>query len=314
MPAPPVTYNNVTVPFAEMNRDGGSPRIHVSRNGMEVERDFLVEWADLPTFCYQALGYSFVSAGKLRRVLPLSDPDFPWLSATDVSDGKGLGLPNPGLVDDGSSKRIITASPAQSVAVYKKAKVTVRFMHLDYDLATDATIDADPMGEFSRFVEWDGDPSADYLTVPGSTNPLKWAEGPNAGTSIPDSTGRIVSGTTFTYTWRQIPYNNLPFTTIENTVGRVNKTTFANCDPHTLLMLNHKFIRTKTPFGDRAWDVVYYIKRFTLGHNKILDWKSTNWAYRQVSVDGTAYTPGSVPDGKLIFDEREFKDLFKVSP
>ena len=37
------------------------------------------------------------------------------------------------------------------------------------------------------------------------------------------------------------------------------------------------------------------------------------FGFLQASVDGVVYTPGMVPDGKLLFDEREFLDLWDVN-
>jgi hypothetical protein len=225
-----------------------------------------------------------------------------------------------------SSRR--STSRLQSINVYDQARITVEFEEVDYQIYNDAQIDSDPysQGEFGRYVTFTTDSSVDYLSIPlGSSTFFEWSDGPSGPVTlaypgspvgspaqIPDAPGKSIPGFTFHWRWHQVPYNYVPYTAIANTLGRVNKTTFAGCAPQTLLLIAKDQELKKAVDGSWQLDLIYSVRYLATGWNNVFDWRADPMAYFQIAVNGIYQTPGFATDGKLIFDEREFANLFKV--
>lgn len=303
------TISGVTVPFAEMEpRTGGSPMINVDclGGGTKIPRVFKVKWSDLTLFIRQVGGFSYISGSKLRRYLPLFDPLYQWLPATKIGPAQGMNW--------NGLKNVISTNPAQSFLQYDNGIVPVEFNEVDYPITDDATVDADTdQGEFGRFNTFTTDSSVDYLSIPAVNNILQFSEGPHQGQTVNDSPGRPLPGETFHYRWRMIPYNNAPYATISDYLGRVNKTTFAGCAPHTLLFIAKEQELKKQVDGSWALDLIYSFRYLRTAWNDVLDWGSLPFAFQQVAANGVFQTPGLASDGTLIFDEREMRNLWKVN-
>lgn len=331
--------------FAERGvRDGSSPTEAFATDGSAATRLFFVKWSERflaasAILGYADIGYTGITPDGLRRLTPLIHPDttvFPQLwyasAITKVEGHKFTG------------NRI--GSDTSIANTFKWAKIEVQYEQLGYlvidDTATIVPGTADafswPGDEYRRWVSF-GEPrtSTDYVTLPG--NILKYAR--SAGTAVPHNrpipfnVGISLPIMELPVTWHKVPYDifnpNLS-SAISNPwptriwgdastlpyLGSVNKTTFLNRPPGTLLFSNIRPIPRKSAFLRPEYDIEFTFAFDPHGWNYkayISVGAATEWiSVVKESSPGavTYYAPGSVPDGMSMYNEREFRDLFKV--
>lgn len=295
-------------------KDGDSPNEQFDMTSATATRILDVAWANRGIAAYQLLGYAVwnpinPSAPVIQRYLPDFHPDFPWMVATKITNIKGIGA------------RGWTTANGVKIARYQIARITVQYEFPEYDLLYDDYTTS----EFDRYRTFEAKPAAEYLSVPlGSGRPyLTWSQGPGSLTNpkrpFPGNVGFIVGTIDFHWKWLQVPFEALPFDDILGTIGRVNKTEFADCPAGTLLLIGVDYKRNNSPYGLRTWTIEYTARYNPRLHNNFYDFigdaaTGTGKGWYQASTDGTYHAPGSVTDGKLLFDEREFDDLFTPPP
>jgi hypothetical protein len=287
---------------------GASPVGAFSMRASKFTRIFDVAWLSGGIAVYQLLGYPTLDSSNpinplINRYLPQQDADFPWMVATNILSVTGIG------------QRGSYIANGLRAAQYDKARIVVEFSMPDYDILEDDYTE----NEFERFVTFCTKPAAEYLSVP-QTGTLKWSDGPNVGRDFPGNVGFVVGNIDMTWNWLQIPYEAIPFDTVQDTIGRVNKYDWElfpggpTAAAGTLLLTSWEPVRYNSPFGARTWDVNYTARYNPRLHNNFYDFNKGSYAlspFLQASVDGNFYAPGSVPDGKLLYDERDFFDLFR---
>lgn len=285
-------------------KDGDSPNEQFDMTSATATRIIDVAWANRGIAAYQLLGYAQWNPVDplnpvIQRYLPDFHPDFPWMVATKISNIKGIGA------------RGWTVANGTKIAKYQSARITVQYEFPDYDLQYDDYT----VSEFDRYRTFEAKPAAEYLSVPlGSGEPyLKWSQG-RVGKPFPGNVGFIVGSIDFHWKWLQVPFEALPFDDILGTVGRVNKTEFADCPAGTLLLIGVDYKRNNSPYGLRTWTIEYTARYNPRLHNNFYDFIPPSPGWYQASTTGTYYAPGSVPDGKLLFDEREYENLFTPPP
>lgn len=193
-------------------------------------------------------------------------------------------------------------------------KVTYRA--LDFEIYDDATMAANSLTEVNRWVEREEDHSLRTLTIPGFTAQFA----PNAdGTvdPIPENALLVyLANSEVVYTWRQVP--DFPAAAIEVCRGCVNQFAFdpqitvngANVGgynttgyaPETLIFLNAKKKRRRSPTGRVWWDIQY---RFL--------YQPVGWNFFPHLLKGT--TPAfrfdrATTGGNPIFPLQDFGQLF----
>lgn len=303
-------------------RDGNNPTVSADIESFHSQRVYDVDWLSYGVAIYQLLGYptmdnSDPSHPKIVRYLPQQDPDFPWAVATKIISVKGVG-----------PRGYYNANDSRA-ALYDKARITVGFDFPDYDILADEYTPDWPF-EFYRYRTFEAKPSAEYLSPP-STGTLKWSQGPNAGSPFPGNVGFIVGCIDYVWDWIQVPFEAMPGTAIQDTVGCVNKYDFEIGDGSTtvapagtLLLMGWEPLRKNSPYGLRTWRIRYTARFNPYGHNNFYDYDgahfndscsggssgSYNPGWRQASRCGTYFAPGSVPDGQLLYNERDFDLLF----
>lgn len=320
--------DGLTATYAEFGvRDGGSPVPTVDLETASVARIYKVDWDDMQQAIAQLLGYSSLDGdGKLTRHLPERDPDFIGLWASRVSQAQGIVWDSKETQTHGSTN------------VFKLAAIHVDFQPRPYWVLSDAAVSTtDPeteevtTNEFLRFVEVVASIEGDYLSMDdGTIGVMHYSEGPNgfptvgdARSKFPSTTGKIICAENYTFVWHSIPDAGIPEDTILDTVGCVNKTDFGDLSTPrltfpagNLLLLGASWRRIHmwTPSGvTPAWTITYMAKYKDFGHNRVFDWHLGSRQFVRISVNGTDYPPGSVPDGKCIYNEREFALLFDVT-
>jgi hypothetical protein len=286
--------------YKEFSTDGGSPNESFGPEQTTATRVLDVDWSDRFLAAAQLMGFSRINDTDpqhwtIDRYLPDVHPEQPVLICTEVK-GKGIGT--------AGSKTV----GGRKVNIFLKARLTCTYTFPDYDVLENSEITT----EFDRFRTFEAKPSAEYLSPPVGSGFLTWAEGDNFGDAFPGNVGFIYGTTTLFYRWLQVPFAGLPEVTIQDTIGRVNADTFAGNDPGTLLLLGWDPKRTNSPHGLRTWNVGLTMVRNMRGWNNFYNFQTQKW--EQATTDGLYYSPGdNVPDGKYLYDERNFADLFDVN-
>lgn len=281
--------------------------------------------------------------GAIKGVAPRGFIDVPVGDGSGSGDGSGdFHVPDESWNNNGSGDMI----PTKRVAIYQYARIPVTYEFVHYDIYSDNPADGvTDNQEFYRFVIKDLKPSAEYLAVPpsmpgicingsgsgsgsgaGSSDAaiLKWSENDCPGRikqGFPGNIGFIIGTIDYKWTWLQIPYNALPLEAIKNTVGRVNNAEFDGCPPGTLLMMPPDIRRKGSAYGTRTWEIEYTARFNPRGHNKFYDF--VGGGFYQASKDGLFYNyglgagiggvtdNGIPPDGKLLYDSRDFMEVFR---
>ncbi len=312
-------------------KDGESPIVTADLESLHSVRIYEVDWLNYGIAIYQLLGYPTMDNSDpfnpgIKRYLPQIDPDFPWAVATKILSVKGVGA------------RGNYPANGFTAAKYKRARITVAFDMPDYDVLADDYTPGWPM-EFYRYRTFEAKPAAEYLSPP-NTGYFYWAEGPNKGGAFPGNIGIIEGCIDYVWDWIQVPFEAMPSDDIQATVGCVNSTAFPIGDgsstmaaPGTLLLMGWEPMRKNSPFGLRTWRIRFTARYKKTGHNNFYDYDGAHFqtgcsggsgsggsgtynpGYRQISKCGNLFAlPGTVPDGQLVYNQREFRNLFKPPP
>lgn len=204
-------------------------------------------------------------------------------------------------------------------------------------------------GEFPRYVEKDAQPSAEVLTYPeGACIYHSSNSGPAGGKPFPGQPARLVVQYDVSYLWRGVPNDSVPWNGIESRLGCTNSTQFDNHAPHTLLFLGTVMERKRQLLGEVAptptaagggtgdnrwdykWNIKYLFKKSPQGPVAFFDWRNAEAAgtgglgtgpptrpkgffYVVFKDTNKTYvlTAGSVADGVMAVNERDFYRLFK---
>lgn len=108
---------------------------------------------------------------------------------------------------------------------------------------------------------------------------------------------------------------------LDDYVNTMNKTAFLGQPPGTVLYLGGDVRAKRNPYGERVFDIELAFDIFVKGQHRVPTVSAASstepadsppqFEYVQVSTDGKYKAPGSVPDGTLIYNERELSDLFR---
>lgn len=225
--------------------------------GRSLTADFLVAWDDAEFFVQYSLGFSYRRGpGKLGRVLPMNVPATPLYC--DMFE-----LVASGYFPDRPEDRPYaypSGWPCKDWMVYR-----LRFSRQAYDLLSDAQIDALPPEQ--------GKERYRYVSLRRSYLPRErrlsgfgfvfedvngdWKPVPDEAVFIPEHTVRIEA------IWHQVPEVAIPWQTIAEMQGYVNKTVFTLGDmvfaPHTLLFrgLQEGLMRYMQPSGVWSYDLPF---------------------------------------------------------
>lgn len=295
-------------------KDSGTGTI--SRDASQGTFVYLVEDKYLSRFLDVVLGKTVKVGSALRRS-----------AASAVFDGTQGSLPEPHpdwdnfYAASASIERMGVPDQKDSGTVWKKAKVTVVFKPLDYNVIGDGIV-AD---EFSRFVTKEAEGQADFQT--SSATQFRFVTDPNHRL-LQFTPGMIVPAARFTYTWRQIPvalrtdgYPNLTvipnYFTVQGLVGKVNSVAFDGFPPGTLLFSNWKqklVLPQVANQGSYYWDIQYQFGArdygtssveggYNIGWNYV--WDVTNARWDLVTDNGTS-------GGKKLYGYADLSPLFAI--
>jgi hypothetical protein len=354
-----VTNQTQTLSYVEVVDDPCSPRGHFENDHSEVVRTILIYYVDVALAFRLFLGYPQVSsdgAGNrfIYRVTPEYHPAYlipgtkiPYLFATDF-EFEPWGVPS-----DRDQRDVVT-----DTARYFLAKCTIRYNTRSYEvLVPRGAEEFFPGGNIDestlkRYVTIDPAPGVEHLglkvgafnlvDIPFGFAPKNSPPGWRASgiRPAPGAPGKIEPKHRLQIIWHEVPQEaigmkvmnpgTLKTYPIDDLLGKVNSTTFAGCEPGTLLFDAPQFRRYKSPIGTKLYDVTFnliYLPRGSIltqdikgnplapavaniGHNCVLDGDTKPYIYRELSIDGTTYAYPA-PDGVHIYNDGEFADAFK---
>jgi len=199
--------------------------------------------------------------GRLSRTLPIAHPQYPWLFAESVSV-TGIGF-NERLDADPN----LEAPSLLTYASYQLYRLEIQFSPRPFAVLSDDSIELRPLNytddsgnavattyanEYTRFTDYDGQPSAEYITaqqgqfvfraagVAGNNNP--------EGATVPGQVRLLQNKSTIKFTWSQVPLSYIEPTFrdtsyIEDAIGHVNQLEWYGWPAGTLLFLAPTFRR-----------------------------------------------------------------------
>lgn len=246
------TSGNLAVPWTQYvgrGLDGYDARFGPGEQ--RVVNIFIVPAVNIGEFIRGVLGYSYADLsgnGYLHRVLPMQNPEFPWLYAHDISSFKPMGWDK-----TAGGKR---QGPYGPYAPFQYYKVTVTFASLPYDVLPDSkiTLGSATKGEQCRFVEFYPTGQAEILQIDMQKfGQFKWDDTSaailrpgNSGKTIPFRPGKRIVKIKERWVWKDVPDNGLfslggrsrggIATNLEAAEGTVNSATFMGAPPWVYLL------------------------------------------------------------------------------
>lgn len=321
-------------------RDGSSSTSTKSTSEVTATRKFIGLWSERasiadyflghPEIEWNALGPFGGEPVRLRRLTPLAHPEATNFYATRITVEHNHKVNGATLI----------AGDASKAANYRKVVFNVIYEKPKYDVLQDA--DILPEQEYLRWTEWPkGRTQADVLTFKAGSGTYRNAGGTGASGQLnPYGQNRVQPVNHLAFIWRDLPPALITFFTGQAIPwqlrmlgdpaapadilmpGTINLTTFAKFGPGTLFLQNWEWDERPAPVNDPSWtlgvryDITFNIlHRPTPGGWNSLFYSDPNGAksgYYYFSRSDTYHAPGAVPDYDSLYNEREFRDLWKV--
>ncbi len=222
-------------------------------------------------------------------------------------------------------------------ATYKKVVFTVHYEKPKFYVADDAATAADE--EYKRWTEWPkGRAEADVLTFKAGAMTYQNSGGSGASNQVtPYGANRVMPLSRIAFIWRELPpgiislFQGTPIPwqlrlmgdgVVDPYVGTINKTKIGYFNPGTLYLKDWEWDETPSPVDDPAWSLgIRYDVTFNMIHRPTPG--GWNWTFYSDPSKGnsgfyynsrskTYHGPGTVPDYDSLYNEREFKNLWKV--
>lgn len=336
------------------NTSGGlatSESWEISSNGgpSTAKKQYRVKWADQWLTRRQLVGYSYPAVGpdgfrRLRREAPelLSPwaPEYYCTSAQVVGyegwTGRACydrstyamlpGYPNV-IPTKGGEDGLQPTTNFWKENQYKFAVIEATFSAADFVFATDDQIDQPPFNsnEFWRFVSYRDDRTAKAASLQGGM--MYFIEPVPGGGTVQEANARRVvpfavpvleAKKTLYLTWHDVDVDAFPTGSVDLLIGKVNKTTFLNRQPGTLLFMPPRITRAVNAAGRIALTAEFVLEFFAKGQNKILYSKPGQPIEYRWLVSDPAITAepvaGNLPvPQKTLYAEGEFLDAFNCS-
>lgn len=278
----------------------------------DATRTLLCKWSERRQFASNFLGYDFRLGTSLVRSLPEQHPDRLELYALDMEVQKGIGAPKRDTVTNLIHFRDGT-DDSEGYAV-----CSVKYWAPPYTLLTNG--EKGSASELVRYVQRECVLTSESLPIPG--NWLKWVA---AGTPpIMEPVAKAFALAELTYTWYRVPLiPSVAFSyqsTVNTTVfDAASLFTTAGWGVGTLLYLSPtiKQYRPANPVvdGQFVFDIAYKLYYRPSGWNNLFRRVPGSPAtfVEATSTGSTVAYVGSANDGKHLFNDREFADLFDIT-
>jgi hypothetical protein len=279
------------------------------------------------------------ATASISRLLPQRDPVFPNWVATKVRISPYRFT---GEIEATGETIADGASPTKEAnPSFTLAALDVTYEMVPFDLATDAAVAGNALGEQLRYVTWPGFPGADastdasYIGLPGGilryvTTDGTTATGP-AGTAIPFSVGFVEGTKKFKIVWRRVPEDVWSLTsglfvgiigteTARGYIGSVNQEYFQGYPPLSLQLLGVEERLLPDPTGlGYSWDLAYIFSYKPVPYGQLgfyfHDTKTSGAqsGYYQVlrpAAGAMTKDASAIGDNDSLFHVKDFADLF----
>lgn len=215
-----------------------------SYEGGKATIEYQLQWEDVEQFCKDALGSVAIDGNKLKRVLPLAHPAFPWLFVNSIATIEGYQF-----VEKADAIAELEAEPIPQYASYQYAKVVLEFSPRPYALFKDESISVYPLEYFNdagatvtkdiaaeswRFVEYATKTSMEYLTAQHGQYRMA-GTGEATAPSFPGQVRILKKSKNITLTWHQVPFRVSEGPNIFDGLGKINQIAFFGYGIGTLL-------------------------------------------------------------------------------
>lgn len=301
-------------------------------------------WTPAVKFARSLLGYpkskaTFSGINYIQRCTPDEYPEPLLLTGSDGGVSlravkvamRGIGTPSYADCDTNGTNRI---------AVYPKARLTVQYGTLPFDVWSERTNGWESWNGgvrdeslLTRYVSKVVEPGGQYLTLPGDCFKFVAYDGGDVppvglgGRPVMQGTGRMLIHFNMQLTWHMVPESMVPCAlvrpfplvadgpqAIDNALGKVNDATFAGYPAGTLLLTGVRFRPYRSALGKRIYDITYQIKFFKpetgKGHNHIFKQFGGEGRWYETTTDGTTNLIVQTA-GRSIYDWYNFKTLFR---
>ncbi len=340
------------IDFEELWKE--SPQQVSGVDNQRTTRRYLINWGQVQAAEIALLGSSYlqtiVDSGVTRRYIarevPHADPDRCWLYATNITAVEGVKpigkqfYYQVGARDDlspGLGLTTVDQPPypfGYYAAKYEKAKLTVVYEALPYDVVVDSYVvnavlrvpdDFTNIFGLKRYIVVDDVPSSKFLLLRGSG--YRWMPPPPGppGPTVPPTLwrGNVVTSrniplpmptSELTYTWFFVPEKAINFGYIRSRLGCTNLTTFDpeyQFPPRTLVLLSVQYPRKRLPGGGRGRNVVFRMRYQPAGVNSFPNPQNGN-RMQEISTLGLPIENDALPVQP--YSTAEFANFFRPAP
>jgi hypothetical protein len=256
-------------------------------------------------FLRDMLGYSYLSGGTLKRVLPEYNPfnRYQWCTACDLVAADGN--PGPSAV----SKWILFDWYAYQCSFTSPLNEYVE----DDDVGSETVDGTTYAKEWLRSTIVRPRFSGKNQIIPGNS-----FETDGTLQSIGQTTTLLTTETRYEVTWIEVPLSQTIITNIRSGLGKINKTDFAIqtgdvWKASTVLFEDFEFTPRRTPRGDLTSDLKFVFRRKGKGKNQAgseidVTWQMFPLPNRRYIGLHIKSEPGDKP-----YEEYEFRKLFSFA-
>lgn len=283
-----------------------SPKEIYVPNGSKAIREFICAWDDRYKLAYKLLGYPEKEGTGLKRYTPHPyhpyNYDSTFMYAVRVTECIPWGKP-------------VTAGTANApVPTYTKAKLTVEYETLPYDVYSDdddrlKTDSSWPGGrnESLRWCQITTKPAAEFLTLPQGH--FKWISDQQL---VAQTLGKVDCYRDLVVVWHQVPdippavSGVIPGTSLlelESFIGTVNKEAMVfkrrgknllYAPQDTLLLLDADPVPKASAYGDAQWEITFRWRYRQQTHQRFRRYKPDgggpgvpSYDYERISLNGS---------------------------
>lgn len=243
-----------------------------------------IPFEDATKFVRTSLGFSYTEGNKLKRVLPVQHPKYPFLRATGCSlhpEGPAVvttGSPPPPPPPGGGTgrnlkkSRDVTLDPGPDYANYHFYEATLSFASLPYDILPDTVVSMPGLGEYDRFTH--SDVSSSFNVIDPGTLTMKFSLGAtNNPKGLAFAAGGVrVNSTALNLHWTDVALDYVMLNdfapVIQARLGCVNETEFRSIPPGCARLDGVTYTKILLPLvieGDRnlhSLDITFHINVF----------------------------------------------------
>lgn len=294
------------VSFSELD---GSPRVHISSQGMTATRIFICPWSSWEDLAHEIIGIYKIVSGTVQLIKHIPFPNQPNLVPDEVAV-------EPLMPDSPDGNTSITlGSTLQTydniirggVGVGARLTVTYR-TRFDDQSNSRSDLPSIPQGTYLTYAT---DLGAELMTIPGRA--WKWT-----GVAIPGGllgpdahVGVLIPSGSYSLVWHRVLQP--PFSAIRDLRGKVNSSTFLGGPAETVLFLGAQISREFQFISDGGyWRVEYRFAESMKELNTAGTYGGWNHFWKPEKVSGNHWVKVEAADDATVnpYQTADFAPLF----